>query len=132
MALHLSSPKEYLSEPSSLRWLLRVTCLTAGVYLGYMHARGIPIEQQGLEDFLTYAPSLSWGGVDALSLGMSGYEKGVAEEKKCYDQDLEPPGGVLFDVAMESSVGVLYGLLCGGFWTMLGYGAGYVAGKMFL
>ena len=127
-----SPQKEYLVEPSSLSWFLRVTCLTAGTYCGYMSAQGIPIEPQGLEDFLSFAPSLSWGGVDALSLGINGYKKGVAEEEKCYNQDLEPPAGVLFDVAMESSVGVLYGSLRGGFWTMIGYGAGYVAGKMFL
>ncbi|MBT3690687.1 hypothetical protein HOG16_00400 [Candidatus Woesearchaeota archaeon] len=97
-------------------FVLRAISLGAGGYHGFCDAQGIPIDKEGAEFALKYGPTFLRGGEGAIKGGLVG----------------------LISFSSAAAMGTTGGVIVGGIWgsatgavqTLIGYGLGYVVGRI--
>jgi len=123
------------SGTSPTSFLLGAASLGAGAYHGYCDAQGIAFEKENLEWALTYGPTIGRGVIAGVTGGLVGFIGGGAVGATAL-RGGSGLGGTAAKAAAGSAVGAVgiaglagtFGAIAGAFQTVVGYGAGYLAG----
>lgn len=122
------------SHASIADLILGIASVGAGAYHGYCDAKNIPLTQENLEWNLTYVPTIVQGVIGAVNFGlvglMGGGIIGGVKGNKLSTKLLGAGGGAIAGTALGAGVGGVFGGGIGALQTLIGYGAGYLTGKI--
>lgn len=105
-----------------------------GAIRGFCDAHNTPIENKSLEFMLTWGPTLAGAAVDSINLGLIGMFIGMNEGSDISSGNHEIRNTIIgtgIGTAVGGAAGAAIGAAVGGLGTLVGYGTGYVCGKVF-
>ena len=125
------------SEKSILNGYLNLGSLGAGAVHGFCDAQGIPLGEN-IEFLLTYLPATVRGGLGVLKGGLGGLlfgaalnvSEGLYTEEETKDIVKKGIKGGLIGTIAGSFIYGGKGVIVGGTQTLVGYGLGYVSGRL--
>jgi hypothetical protein len=121
-------------KTSPAKLLLSMLALGAGAYHGYCSAQGIPMQSESLHNFVAYGPTALRAAYSAIGPALLGFVGGGAGGAAAGRTGIESlvlgGGGAAVGTLGGAAIGGAVGAIKGGLQTIVGYGIGYVAGKI--